>query len=90
MRNLELGAFEPVRAIDDVRFSVGVEVTDAGPFAEIGFAEGLAVKGVDGSLRELVLGNTRIYGAWIYGACQEPSHAGQAPMRKSPGEVQKR
>jgi hypothetical protein len=60
MRNLELGAFEPVRAIDDVRLSVGVEVTDAGSFAEIGFAERLAVEGVDGSLRELVLGNTRI------------------------------
>jgi hypothetical protein len=60
MRNLELGAFEPVRAIDDVRFSVGVEVTDASPFAEVGFADRLPVEGVDGSLRELVLGNTRI------------------------------
>jgi hypothetical protein len=60
MRNLELGAFEPVRAIDDVRLSVGVEVTDAGSFAEIGFADRLAVEEVDGSLRELVLGNTRI------------------------------
>jgi hypothetical protein len=60
MRNVKLGAFEPVRAIDDVRFSVGVEVTDSGPFAEVGFAERLGVEGVDGSLRELFLGNTRI------------------------------
>jgi hypothetical protein len=39
----------------------------------------LSAKGVDGSLRRLVLGNTR-----IYGACQEPGHASPASMRASP------
>ena len=90
MRDLELRTFEPVGSVDDIGFAVGVEVTDPCPFAEVGLREGLAVKGVGGSLQRLVLGNTRIYRARIYGACQEPSHAGPAPMRKSPGEVQKR
>ena len=85
MRDFELRTFEPVGSVDDIGFAVGVEVSDPCPFAEVGLREGLAVKGVGGSLQRLVLGNTR-----IYGACQEPSHAGQAPMRKSPGEVQKR
>jgi hypothetical protein len=60
MRDFELRTFEPVGSVDDIGFAVGVEVTDPCPFAEVGFAERLAVEGVDGSLRELVLGNTRI------------------------------
>jgi hypothetical protein len=60
MRDFELRTFEPVGAIDHIGFAVGVEVTDASPFAEVGFADRLAVEGMDGSLRELVLGNTRI------------------------------
>ena len=79
MRDLELRTFEPVGPIDHIGFAVGVEVPYPGPFAEIGFCEGLSAKGVDGSLRRLVLGNTR-----IYGACQEPGHASPASMRASP------
>lgn len=60
MRDLELRPFEPVGPIDHIGFAVGVEVPYPGPFAEIGFCERLSAKGVDGSLRRLVLGDTLI------------------------------